>query len=146
MIGKNCGQQSRSKVHTRKFLRHLGLLLAVILSCAAAKADEPYARSKNYDLQHSKVVLRFDLEQKKVIGDVTHTISILQPGTEKVSFDSVGLQILSVKVNKANSKFETTDAKLNVTLPHAAKAGDKFDIEIAYEGQPKKGLYFILPD
>ncbi len=35
---------------------------------------------------------------------------------------------------------------MNVTLPHGAKAGDKFDIEIVYEGQPKKGLYFILPD
>src|SRR5450755_1666703 len=122
------------------------LLLAAILCCLAANADEPYARSRNYDLQHSKVVLRFDLEHKKVIGDVTHTVSMLQAGTETVSFDSVGLQIQSVKVNKAGAKFETTDAKLNVTLPHAAKAGDKFEIEVAYEGQPKKGIYFILPD
>ena len=39
-----------------------------------AKADEPYARSKDYDLQHSKIVLKFEVEQKKLIGDVTHTL------------------------------------------------------------------------
>jgi len=27
-----------------------------------------------------------------------------------------------------------------------AKAGDKFDVAIHYEGKPAKGLYFILPD
>ncbi len=88
------------------FIPKMLVLLALFLSCTAANADEPYARSKNYDLQHSKVVLRFDLDHKKVMGDVTHTVNILQPGTEAVSFDSVGLQIQSVKVNKTNAKFE----------------------------------------
>jgi aminopeptidase N len=129
-----------------RFIEGLIVLLMVILCGLAANADEPYARSKNYDLQHSKVVLRFDLDQRKVIGDVTHTVSVLRPGTDKLSFDSVGLQIQSVTVNKAAVKFDTTDSKLNVALPHAAKAGDKFEVEIKYEGQPKKGLYFILPD
>jgi aminopeptidase N len=129
-----------------RFIEGLIVLLMVILCGLAANADEPYARSKNYDLQHSKVVLRFDLDQRKVIGDVTHTVSVLRPGTDKLSFDSVGLQIQSVTVNKAAAKFDTTDSKLNVALPHAAKAGDKFEVEIKYEGQPKKGLYFILPD
>jgi len=40
-------------------------------------------------LQHSKIALKFDLEQKKVIGDVTHTLSILKEGTEKILFDSL---------------------------------------------------------
>ncbi|HEY2117626.1 MAG TPA: M1 family aminopeptidase [Candidatus Acidoferrum sp.] len=137
--------QSVWQCRSFKFVRGLALLLVVILCGFAAKADEPYGRSKNYDLQHSKVVLRFDLDQRKVIGDVTHTLSVLRPGTDKLSFDSVGLQIQSVTVNKVAAKFETTDSKLNVSLPHAAKAGDKFEVEIKYEGQPKKGLYFILP-
>lgn len=127
---------------------------AVVLCCWAAllflvvplKADEPYARSRNYDLQHSKIVLRFDVEQKKVMGDVTHTLSILRDGTDKLAFDSVGLTIESVTVNKAKAKFETTPAKLIVSLPGPEKAGDKFDVEIRYEGKPTKGLYFILPD
>jgi aminopeptidase N len=110
------------------------------------KADEPYARSRDYDLDHSRIALRFDVTERKVIGDVTHSVSILRNGTDKLSFDSVGLQIQSVTLNKAKAKFDTTDSKLNVALPKAAKPGDKFEIEIKYEGKPSKGIYFILPD
>jgi aminopeptidase N len=117
------------------------------LSCALfVSADEPYARSKDYDLQHSRVALKFDLEQKKVIGDVTHTISLYRKGLDKVWFDSVGLQIQSVTVNKSAAKFETKDAKLYVSLPRTSNVGDRFDIEIKYDGKPQKGMYFILPD
>jgi aminopeptidase N len=119
------------------------LVLAAVL---LLRADEPYARSKDYDLQHSKVALRFDLDQRKVIGDVTHTVSLLRDGLDKICFDSVGLEIESVQVNRNKASFETTDAKLVVTLPKASKAGEKYDIEIKYEGKPTKGLYFILPD
>jgi len=109
-------------------------------------ADEPYARNREYDLQHSKIALRFDLEQKKVIGDVTHTLAILRDGTSKITFDSVGLTIQSVTVNKVPAKFESTASKLIVPLPAAAHSGIKFDVDIRYEGKPAKGMYFILPD
>jgi len=120
---------------------------AVLLTMTGTmRADEPFARTKDYDLQHSKIALKFDLEQKKVIGDVTHTLSILKEGTEKIWFDSVGLTIQSVTVNKAAVKFESKDGRLIVPLASAAKTGQKFDVEIKYEGKPTKGLYFILPD
>jgi aminopeptidase N len=109
-------------------------------------ADEPYARSRDYDLEHSRIALRFDLEQKKIFGDVTHSVSVLRNGTDKISFDSVGLQIESVTLNRTKAKFATSDTKLNVALPKAAKPGEKFEIEIKYEGKPSKGIYFILPD
>jgi aminopeptidase N len=118
----------------------------VVCSTLSLRADEPYARSRSYDLQHSKISLRFDLEQKKVIGDVTHTVSLLREGLGRVSFDSVGLQIQSVKVNKNTTKYETTDKELIVDLPKAGKIGEKYEVEIQYEGKPTKGLYFILPD
>ena len=124
-------------------------ILAALLSSMAAtrlSADEPYARSRNYDLQHSKIALRFDLEQKKVIGEVTHWLSILRDGTAEIAFDSVGLTIHSVTLNKSAAKFETTADKLLVSLTAAVKTGDKFEITIRYEGKPSKGMYFILPD
>jgi aminopeptidase N len=124
------------------------LACTAVLLCGAPflRADEPYAPSRDYDLQHSKVALRFDLNQKKVIGDVTHTVSPLREGVDKISFNSVGLQIESVKVNKSDAKFSTTDSNLIVDLPKTGKIGEKYEIEIKYEGKPTKGLYFILPD
>jgi aminopeptidase N len=123
------------------------VVCTALLLCRAGalRADEPYAPSKDYDLQHSKVALRFDLDQKKVIGDVTHTLTPLREGVDKVSFDCVGLQIASVKVNRHTAKFSTTTEKLIVDLPNTGKIGEKYDVEIKYEGKPTKGLYFILP-
>lgn len=121
-------------------------VLAISLVAVRARADEPYARSRDYDLQHSRIALRFDLQNKKVIGDVIHYVSILRDGTTRIWFDSAGLNIESVSVNKAAAKFESTAEKLIVPLPAAANAGEKFEIEIRYQGKPSKGLYFILPD
>src|SRR5882762_1618594 len=122
------------------------LLIAVCLMTAQAGADEPYARSKDYDLQHSKIVLAFGVEHKKVIGDVTHTLSVLKDGTSRLAFDSVGLTIQSVTVNKATSKFTVSATELIVPLTSPAKTGDKFEVQIKYEGKTSKGAYFILPD
>jgi aminopeptidase N len=134
-------------------LQRSGWLAALVLAATLlggyepnAWGDEPYARSKDYDLQHSRIALKFDVEKRKVIGDVTHSLAILREGTSKIWFDSVGLDIHSVTVNKAAAKFESTDTRLIVALPGAAKAGEKFDVEIKYDGKPTKGLYFILPD
>ena len=118
----------------------------ILIASTPLRADEPYARNRDYDLQHSRISLRFELEQKKVFGDVTHTLAILRDDTSKVAFDSVGLTIQSVTVNKAPAKFESTASKLIVPLPAAAHSGEKFNVNIRYEGKPAKGLYFILPD
>jgi aminopeptidase N len=124
----------------------LAALLAIFVTVPQLRADEPYARSRDYDLQHSKIALRFDLEQKKVLGEVTHSLSILRDGSSKIAFDSVGLNIQGVTLNKAPAKFETSADKLIIPLPAGAKTGDKFDVAIRYEGKPAKGIYFILPD
>src|SRR6266581_413212 len=124
----------------------LAALLAIFIAAPKVGADEPYARSRDYDLQHSKIALRFDLDQRKVLGEVTPSVSILRDGSTKIAFDSVGLTIQSVTLNKAAAKFETSADKLIISLPSAAKAGDKFEVAIRYMGKPAKGMYFILPD
>src|SRR5258706_13894310 len=135
-----------SHLRSRPAFLALAALLAIFVAAPQLFADEPYARSRDYDLQHSKIALRFNLEQRKVLGEVTHSLSILRDGTAKIVFDSAGLTIQRVTVNKAAAKFETTAEKLIIPLPAAARAGDKFEIAIRYEGKPAKGIYFILPD
>src|SRR6266478_1976285 len=136
----------RNAERIRRTILTLAAVAAIATASARLYADEPYARHRDYDLQHSKIALRFDVEQKKVIGDVTHTLAILHGGISKIEFDSVGLTIQSVTLNKAPVKFSNTATKLVVPLPAAARSGEKFEIDIRYEGKPAKGLYFILPD
>jgi aminopeptidase N len=137
---------SRNAKRIRRGILAPFAVAAMAVLCAHLYADEPYARNREYDLQHSRIALRFDVQEKKVIGDVTHTLAILHEGTSKIEFDSVGLTIQNVAVNKAPAKFESTASKLIVPLPAAAHSGEKFEVEIRYEGKPAKGLYFILPD
>jgi hypothetical protein len=111
----------------------LAVLLAVLFLVPSLRADEPYARSRDYDLQHSRIALRFDLDQRKVIGDVTHTLAILRDSTSKIVFDSAGLTIESVTVNKSPAKFEVKDDKLIVLLSTPAHSGEKFDVAIRYQ-------------
>ena len=63
-----------------------------------------------------------------------------------MQFDSVDLKIESVEVDGKAARFSLDPKKLVVMLDHPANRGDRHEISIRYEGQPKKGLYFILPD
>ncbi len=137
--------RNTNRHRSRAALLAFAELLAIFIAAPQLRADEPYARSRDYDLQHSKIALRFDLDQKKVLGEVTHSLSILR-GSTKIAFDSVGLNIQSVTLNKAPAKFETSADKLIIPLPATTRMGDKFDVAIRYEAKPAKGIYFILPD
>ena len=92
------------------------------------------------------ISLRFDLDQRKVIGEVTHTLSALHDGLTHLDFDCADLTISSARVNGKDATFELRDNKLRVKLAQPAKSGDKFEVNLRYEGKPTTGLYFILPD
>src|SRR5580692_3326956 len=119
--------------------------LAVLLG-SVARADRPYAPSRDYHLQNVRVALHFDLDQRKVIGDVTHTLSALHDGVTHLDFDCAEIKVSSARVNGKDAPFNLHDDKLSVQLAQAAKSGEKFEVVLKYEGKPTSGLYFILPD
>ena len=119
--------------------------LAVLLG-SVARADRPYAPSRDYHLQNVRVALHFDLDQRKVIGEVTHTLSTLHDGVTHLDFDCAELTVSSAQVNGKDAPFDLHDDKLRVQLAQPAKSGEKFEVVLKYEGKPTSGLYFILPD
>ena len=121
------------------------LSLALLLP-APGRADEPYARSRDYDLQNVKTHLWFDTDQRKVRGEVTHTIAMLRDDVAQIQFDSVELKIAAVTLDGKSAQFSTTDTALIVPLPSPSRRGEHHEVFIRYDGQPKKGLYFVLPD
>ena len=109
-----------------------------------ARADEPTRRPR-LPLENARIELRFDVDQRKVIGQVTHTLAALHDGLKQLDFDSVDLTI--------RASASTARTRISRPIPEAArgperpaKAGEKYEVAIRYEGKPKKGLYFILPD
>ena len=103
-----------------------GILLFGAASRSVARDDDPYARSRDYDLLNVRTHLRFDVEQKKIIGDVTESVAILRENVEALRFDSVGLTIESVTLNRAAAKFDVQPKELVVALPKKARRGGQF--------------------
>jgi len=122
------------------------LVVCLLLPGPIARADSPFAPVREYDLQHARIELRFDVDQRKVIGHVTHTLAALQDGLQDLDFDSVELEIQSVEVNGKTAKFSTDASELHVELDQPSTARTKYEVDIRYQGNPKKGLFFILPD
>jgi aminopeptidase N len=121
-------------------------IAAILLLPAKGRADEPYARSRDYDLQHVKTHLWIDFDHKSFRGEVTHSIEMLHDGVGQVQFDSIDLKINAVTLDGKDAKFNVTATDVVVPLNAPSKKGDKHEIFIRYEGTPKKGLYFVGPD
>ncbi len=119
-----------------------------ILLCAVARADRPYAPSRDYDLQNVRTSLHFDIDQHKVMGEVTENLSTLRDGVTHSGFRIARTHAVS-EVHACHlgkdATFDLHDDKLHVQLAQPAKSGEKFEVEIKYEGKPTSGLYFILP-
>jgi aminopeptidase N len=124
------------------------VLLPFLLLAAAstARADRPYAPSRDYDLQNVRTHLWFDLKHRAIRGEVAETVSALRDNLAQLSFDSTGLDISAVTVDGATAPFTVTSDHLIVSLAHPAARGDRHIVLIRYSGQPKRGLFFILPD
>lgn len=122
------------------------LLALMCLAPLPGRADEPYARSRDYDLRNVRTHLWFNTAARSIRGEVTENISLLRDGVEQVQFDSVDLGIRSVTLDGKDAKFTVTSERLIVPLAHAGKIGDTHEITIHYDGKPKKGVYFVLPD
>jgi aminopeptidase N len=134
-----------NKLRLPAVLAVLALALTLMFSLDAL-ADRPYAPSRDYHLQNVRVSLRFDLEKRKVIGEVTHTLTTLRDGLTQLDFDCADITILAAQVNGMEAPFELRDNKLRVNLAKPAKSGETFEVSLRYEGQPTTGLYFIMPD
>lgn len=120
--------------------------LLVLAALGVSRADEPTAPVLDYRLENARIELRFDVDQREVIGQVTHTLAAVNDGLKQLDFDSVDLNIRKVTVNGKDAHFSTDSHKLHVDLEKPAKSGEKYRVTIQYDGKPKKGLYFILPN
>ena len=119
---------------------------ACILAAPHSRADQPYAPSRDYDLENIHTHLWFDVATRQVRGEVRESVVMLRDGDSDVKFDSVGLQIQKVALDGNEAKFMVDPKQLVVSLAKPSSRGDRHEITIQYDGKPKKGLYFILPD
>src|SRR5579863_7096735 len=95
------------------------LLLAALAGVSPRLlADEPYAPSRDYDLQDIRTHLWLDADQRAVRGEVTEHVATLRDNVADLRFDSVDLRITSVTLDGKTAQFSTTPNELIVSLFH----------------------------
>ncbi len=106
-----------------------------------------YARDRDFHVEHVKLDLNVDPEEKKLEGTAHITLSALVDNVTRLEFDAVELDIKDVKLSAGKvSSFENTGRKLTIFLDKALKTSDRLTVSIKYSGEPRRGLYFIGPD
>ena len=140
------GRPAPRRLPARQSFTAIAVLLAVLFFAGPGLADRPFAPPRDFDLQHSTIRMSFDADHRKIFGDVTHRVSMLHDGADRVTFDCVGLHMDSVTLDGSPARFETTPSELIIQLPSPARSGDLHSIEIRYDGSPRQGMFFILPD
>jgi aminopeptidase N len=125
-------------------------LFALVVGALSAQNpynEKPaYARSRDFDLQHLKLELSFDLPARKIIGTATLRMAPLAGDLRELALDSAGLSIDSVSIAGRPLTFRTTDDQLYITLDRQYPGAVPLDFVVRYHAQPQRGLFFIFPD
>ncbi|HEV8594999.1 MAG TPA: M1 family aminopeptidase [Thermoplasmata archaeon] len=113
---------------------------------AEESAPEQQPRDKEFHVKHLRLEIALDVKGRSVSGTSTVTLTPINDGLRKVELDAVDLTIKGVRGEGKALEFAHRDGKLAVTLPKAYKSTQEFSLAVRYEGKPKKGLFFVLPD
>ncbi len=103
-------------------------------------------RIRTYDVEHIKINVSFDWENKKVIGEVETKIIPLSDNFSEFEVDAVAFDIQSIRDGKNQDlKYTYDNKKIKLILEKSYSQSDTIVYTVNYTCQPQSGLYFIYP-
>lgn len=112
------------------------------LNCYVADVAGRY-REHNTDF--TKLVLEVSFAPKEgiVFGKAKYTFKPIQPEIDTLFLDAPGIKIDSVKLNGKVQKWKTNSDGLIIYFNEKLNWNKNYSLDITYQAQPRKGLYFI---
>lgn len=103
-----------------------------------------FERSRDYDAQHYRIKLTFDLDKKKFWGSNAITLKPLRDGFEECVLDAEELSVTSVAGQTGTPlQFKQTEKQLIVRLSRSYDYGDEIKFCVEYQStDPQYGLFF----
>ena len=100
--------------------------------------------SHDFDVQHYRVTMAFDLEGKTFQGQNRVTLTPLRDGWKRCRLDAVELKVTSVfDSNDRKLLFTQDGGSLVIEFAQEYDFGDEVEFTVAYKGSdPQLGLYF----
>ena len=123
------------------------LLLALLIPALGRADDDPTRAAAITICRMCGRICWFDLDQRKVRGETTQSISMLREDVGKISIRFSGLENRDRNAGRQGRQILPPNENALIVPPERpSKRGEHHEVSIRYEGQPKKGLYFVLPD
>ena len=115
-----------------------------------AAPDSPdyrkYAPDRDVLVTHLALDLTPDFKQRTVQGRATLQLQANARAVREVRLDAVDLRVQSVEATHPVEAFHLTDNALILTFTRDLPPGGRATLTVAYEAEPKKGLYFRTPE
>jgi aminopeptidase N len=101
-------------------------------------------RQHGFDLQHQKISIGFNLQQRSMTGQVTTTLVVTGQPTDAIRLDASNLTIDgATDASGKRLRFVGDTASVVVRLGRRARVGDTVVFTLAYHGRPERGMYFV---
>ena len=118
-----------------------------------------FIRSRDFDMQHIALDLKFDWEKEQTFGTAAITLTPLLPNLQTINLDAGAMQINSVKLGGKDLKFNYDEPNTNLTinLDRVYNIGEVMTLTVDYRTKggvientlgfgAGGGLKFIKPD
>ncbi len=103
--------------------------------------------SRTFDALHYKIEVRFEPEQKKVLGTTTISLIPLRGKLDSIVLHAVELDVRSVSLpGKQPLRFSNNQKELTVVFNRTYGFRDTLSVCVEYTATPKQGMYFLAPD
>ena len=129
-------------------LRFFALFAALLFSFPVISAAQPananeikklppvhYIRSRDYDMRHNALNLKFDWEKEQTYGTATITLAPLVPNLKIINLDAGLMMINSVKLNNGTvlqHQYDEKESRLSVNLDKIYPVGEPVTIVVDY--------------
>jgi aminopeptidase N len=134
-------------------MKRINMAIVFLIVCAASlfaqkidiyKRPVQVERSRDFDAQHYRLTLTFDLDKKEFWGENKVTLKSLKDEFKECVLDAKELVVTEVvNHHKAPLKFDQTDEKLVVSMSRTYNYGEEATFTIKYYAKdPKKGFFF----
>lgn len=109
-----------------------------------APANE--TRSRDFDIQHIRLALSIDPEERFIEGTATIRLKAFRDDLDALAFDASELNVREVRQGALSLPYESFPDKLIVRLKRPLRRGGSLTVQIRYNARPRRGLHFVKPD
>jgi len=120
-----------------------GIVIAV--TGVVKAADPQYAPDREVDILHIVIDVTPDFKACTVAGATTIKFSPIATPLTELRLDAIDLSVSSVTSSAEVAGYTVTDEAITITFEPAVPPGAETTLTVAYQAEPKRGLYFRTP-